>query len=205
MAWKQTFINKPDSLQSKPKHPLIKRLPFPQIMSLFCRGIHLYMSQLTSLSLKVTQSLILAAFSSIIFASWALTKICSRREQVFNVLFMNINGHFCSLSHGSVHTCFSSCVSNLFITASLSWTWLLRSWYFLYKELSDSLVCMFADLSFSSMTWIWKWIIRGVNAQTRPKDGLKLQASSMASETKPRRKERGHLLPALKRKCFLSP
>lgn len=114
--------------------------------------IHAY---LTSLSLKVTQSLILAAFSSMIFASWALTKIY-KPEKFFNIHFMDINGHFCSASDGSGHTCFSSCISNLFITASFSWTWLVRSWYFLYNELSDSLVCMFADFSFSSMTWIWK-------------------------------------------------
>lgn len=38
------------------------------------------MWELTSLSLNVTQSLILAAFSSIIFASWALTKICGKRK-----------------------------------------------------------------------------------------------------------------------------
>lgn len=125
-------------------------------------GVYLYMCKLTSLSLKVTQSLILAAFSSIIFASWALTTIWSQKKQnktgfvdYFKPHFMNINGHFYSLSEGFVLTCFSSCISNLFITASFSWTWLVRSWNFLYNKLSDSLVCMFADFSFSSMTWIW--------------------------------------------------
>lgn len=44
-------------------------------------GVYLSMCELTSLSLKVTQSLILAAFSSITFASWALTKICIQRKQ----------------------------------------------------------------------------------------------------------------------------
>lgn len=41
--------------------------------------------ELTSRSLNVTQSLILAAFSSMILASWALTKIYRPRKQGFRV------------------------------------------------------------------------------------------------------------------------
>ena len=56
------------------------------------------MSELTSLSLTVTQSLIFAAFSSMTFASWVLTKICFSREiQIADYIgcFIDINGHFC--------------------------------------------------------------------------------------------------------------
>ena len=58
------------------------------------------MSELTSLSLTVTQSLIFAAFSSITFASWVLTKICFPKETgIADYIgrFMDINGHFCGL------------------------------------------------------------------------------------------------------------